>query len=116
MDLINKGVQLIRRSTLTKKLHQRTPSQESDKSQSICKTPSITSSITSDDGSCYSSNYNNVITPGRTSSSSLNIPTSITITESSRPQSPINDKGKFKLTVISFFRILNYIRIYTHFQ
>lgn len=57
MDLINKGVSLIRRSTLTRK-HQRNLSQESNTSSptspSLCKTPSITSSITSDEGSCYS--------------------------------------------------------------
>ena len=58
MDIINKGVQLIRRSTLTKK-HQRSSSRESNHSAtstSLSKTPSITSSITSDEGSCYSGN------------------------------------------------------------
>ncbi|KAI8073690.1 kinase-like domain-containing protein [Thamnidium elegans] len=102
MDLINKGVQLIRRSTLTKKQHQRNLSQESDTSTqpSICKTPSITSSITSDDGSCYSGGYSNVMTPAHTpsrnsTSSASHIPTSITITPaaSSPPRSPVNNNN-----------------------
>jgi protein kinase A len=106
MDLINKGVQLIRRSTLTKK-HQRSQSQGSNKasassppSPTMSKTPSITSSITSDEGSCYSSGFNNLQTPGRNSTSNLShhIPTSITITPmiSSPPQSPVNNKNNFK--------------------
>lgn len=126
MDLINKGVQLIRRSTLTKKQHQRNLSQESDASTqpSICKTPSITSSITSDDGSSYSGGDSNVMTPAHTpsrnsTSSASHIPTSITITPATAsssttttpPHSPVNN-NKFKgikqkqkkLTDISFFR------------
>lgn len=105
MDLINKGVQLIRRSTLTRKQHQRNLSQESDASTqpSICKTPSITSSITSDDGSCYSGGDSNLMTPSRNSSSSAShIHTSITITPAfttTPPHSPVNNiefKGKKK--------------------
>jgi protein kinase A len=57
MDLINKGVELIRRSTL--KSHKRSSSQDS----TISNTPSISNSITSDDGSCYSAS-----TPGQTPS------------------------------------------------
>ncbi|KAI9265936.1 kinase-like domain-containing protein [Sporodiniella umbellata] len=57
MDLINKGVELIRRSTL--KSHKRNSSQDS----TLSNTPSISNSITSDDGSCYSAN-----TPGQTPS------------------------------------------------
>lgn len=99
MDLINKGVELIRRSTLTKKKHQRNLSGESDASSptSICKTPSITSSITSDEGSCYSGGYSNVMTPAHTSgrnsaSSATQIPLSFTITPAvnTPPQSPVN--------------------------
>ncbi|KAI7893124.1 kinase-like domain-containing protein [Mucor mucedo] len=103
MDLINKGVELIRRSTLTKKhqKHTRNLSGESDASSSptsICKTPSITSSITSDEGSCYSGGYNsNVITPSQTpgrnsASSATQIPLSFTITPAvnTPPQSPVN--------------------------
>lgn len=61
MDLINKGVQLIRRRSTLRRKHKRNPSAESDtctadSSPSLCKTPSITSSITSDEGSCYSGN------------------------------------------------------------
>ncbi|KAK4510110.1 uncharacterized protein ATC70_006281 [Mucor velutinosus] len=105
MDLINKGVQLIRRSTLTKK-HQRSESQGSNKasassppSPTMSKTPSITSSITSDEGSCYSGGFNNIQTPGRNSASnSPHMPASITITPmiSSPPQSPVNNKNNFK--------------------
>ncbi|GAA5815869.1 hypothetical protein MFLAVUS_009388 [Mucor flavus] len=98
MDFINKGVQLIRRSTLTRKQHQRNLSQESDVSTqpSICKTPSITSSITSDDGSCYSGGDSDLMTPSRNSSSSAShINTSITITPASTttspPHSPVNN-------------------------
>ncbi|KAL7325911.1 cAMP-dependent protein kinase catalytic subunit [Mucor circinelloides] len=105
MDLINKGVQLIRRSTLTKK-HQRSESQGSNKasassppSPTMSKTPSITSSITSDEGSCYSGGFSNIQTPGRNSASnSPHIPASITITPmiNSPPQSPVNNKNNFK--------------------
>ncbi|KAL9553344.1 hypothetical protein MBANPS3_003343 [Mucor bainieri] len=105
MDLINKGVQLIRRSTLTKK-HQRSESQGSNKasassppSPTMSKTPSITSSITSDEGSCYSGGFNNIHTPGRNSASnSPHMPPSFTITPmiSSPPQSPVNNKNNFK--------------------
>lgn len=110
MDLINKGVQLIRRSTLTKK-HQRSQSQGSNKasassppSPTMSKTPSITSSITSDEGSCYSGGFNNIHTPGRNSTSNLShhhIPTSITFTPmiSSPPQSPVNNKNNIKGTI-----------------
>lgn len=107
MDLINKGVQLIRRSTLTKK-HQRSESQGSNKasassppSPTMSKTPSITSSITSDEGSCYSGGFSNIQTPGRNSASnSPHIPASITITPmiNSPPQSPVNNKNNFKGT------------------
>jgi hypothetical protein len=101
MDLINKGVQLIRRSTLTK--HRRNTSQDlntsSPPSPTISKTPSITSSITSDEGSCYSGGFHNLMTPGQTPrrNSAANPPASITITPmmSSPPQSPVN-KNSFK--------------------
>jgi hypothetical protein len=53
MDLITKGVQMIRRSTL--KRHSRSPSRESNEF-TLSKTPSITSSLTSED-SCFSGNY-----------------------------------------------------------
>ncbi|CEP09427.1 hypothetical protein [Parasitella parasitica] len=105
MDLINKGVELIRRSTITKK-HQRSTSQESNitpasspPSPTMSKTPSITSSITSDEGSCYSGGFNHIHTPGRNSTSGLpHIPASITITSmvTSPPQSPVNNKNSFK--------------------
>jgi hypothetical protein len=108
MDLINKGVELIRRSTLTKRhqKHHRNLSQESDASSppSICKTPSITSSITSDEGSCYSVGFSNIMTPSQTpgrnsASSATQIPLSFTITPavSTPPQSPVNKKYKGKL-------------------
>ncbi|CAO3651297.1 unnamed protein product [Mucor hiemalis] len=96
MDLINKGVSLIRRSTLTRK-HQRNLSQESNTSSptspSLCKTPSITSSITSDEGSCYSGNFTTPTdTPGRNSASGAHILNSMSFTPiiSSPPQSPVN--------------------------
>lgn len=101
MDLINKGVQLIRRSTLSK--HKRSTSQDlntsSPPSPSISKTPSITSSITSDEGSCYSGGFHHIATPAHTprKNSAANVPTSITITPiiSSPPQSPVN-KSHYK--------------------
>lgn len=106
MDLINKGVQLIRRSTLTSK-HRRNRSQDSSSSPpspTISKTPSITSSITSDE--------DNLITPGQTprKNSAANVPTFITITPmiSSPPQSPVNKsnfKGNKRLPV--FFVYIN---------
>nr|AFD32691.1 cAMP-dependent protein kinase 4 [Mucor circinelloides] len=65
----------------------------------MSKTPSITSSITSDEGSCYSGGFSNIHTPGRNSASnSPHMPASITITPmiSSPPQSPVNNKNNFK--------------------
>jgi protein kinase A len=81
MDLINKGVELIRRSTL--KSHKRSSSQDS----TISNTPSISNSITSDDGSCYSAS-----TPGQTpsrnsTSSAHHLPPSFAFT-------PIHNQGK----------------------
>lgn len=93
MDILNKGVELIRRRS-TLKRHKRTTSTESTKSNTSCSsTPSITSSITSDDGSCYSGGFNNLKTPSRRNSSFAIAP-SITITPmiSSPPQSPVNNK------------------------
>ncbi|OBZ91456.1 hypothetical protein A0J61_00484 [Choanephora cucurbitarum] len=112
MDIINKGVQLIRRSTLTKK-HQRSSSRESNHSAtstSLSKTPSITSSITSDEGSCYSAGNSSIMTPGQTprknsSSHSLHLPSSMMFTpmntteHQSPPQSPVN-KTKDSIPII----------------
>ncbi|KAI8970161.1 kinase-like domain-containing protein [Mycotypha africana] len=99
MDVLTKGVQMIRRRSTMR--HNRTASQESNSSSSsspgISKTPSITSSITSNDGSCYSNSCNNVVTPSQTpqrnSLSNLSqLPASITITSpmDSPPASPVN--------------------------
>ncbi|KAI8386865.1 kinase-like domain-containing protein [Blakeslea trispora] len=114
MDIINKGVQLIRRTTLTKK-HQRTSSRESNHSASsssptLSKTPSITSSITSDEGSCYSAGNSSIMTPGQTprknsSSHSLHLPSSMMFTpmnttdNQSPPHSPVN-KTKEPIPII----------------
>ncbi|OAD02134.1 protein kinase A catalytic subunit [Mucor lusitanicus CBS 277.49] len=70
----------------------------------MSKTPSITSSITSDEGSCYSGGFSNIHTPGRNSASnSPHMPASITITPmiSSPPQSPVNNKNNFKASPLS---------------
>ncbi|ORE05185.1 kinase-like protein [Rhizopus microsporus var. microsporus] len=66
---------MIRRRRSTLKSHKRSSSQES----TISNAPSISNSITSDDGSCYSANTPGQ-SPGRNSSSSIHIPASITFT------------------------------------
>ncbi|KAI8882233.1 Pkinase-domain-containing protein [Backusella circina FSU 941] len=102
MDLINKGVQMIRRSTL--KRHSRSSSRESNES-TLVKTPSITSSITSED-SCFSGGYN-VKTPSTTSrrsSAHKHVPTAITITPIiSTPQHSPIDSSKESIPDITSY-------------
>lgn len=105
MDILSKGVELIRRRS-TLKRHKRTISTESNTS-CASSTPSITNSITSDDGSSYSGG--NLKTPSRRNSSFAMTP-SITITPmiSTPPQSPVNNNKKGKNKIDSYFLLYTY--------